>query len=408
LILKSDGFTGTVATDWFQNADLSYHQFEQTYWRRQPWAAQGLFENLLESISEQLNKKKLLELSADEMIDTRIISRQPAMSKDDHPYDYELALGPFEQASLVTGEMLMLQGLEQHLPVIAELLTNHFGFLPRWRIDDVMASYGNTGASCGPHFDHYDVFLLQVRGEKQWLLADGPFSDADLLPDVDIRLLEHFPFSQTLTQSAGDLLYIPPGVGHYGIASDDSLTLSIGLRNPTLVEMISSLADQITDSITTTETLDDQLGAADMGLQAMDIEQLSSRLIPVLSQPEAISRWFGCYMTEPPRPELIEPEDEINLDWDNLDAQTQQGYLVCHLATRLCHQARASDTLLFVNGEALEAPADVNNWFAPLARLRTIPLTLIPADPVQQALVTYLLDTGAVTLEGIDSPSAQF
>jgi ribosomal protein L16 Arg81 hydroxylase len=96
LIVKSDGFAGTVAAGWFQNTDLSYDQFEQTYWRQQPWAAQGLFDNLLENISKQLNSKNLLELSADEMIDARIISRQPAMSKDDHPYDYELALGPFE------------------------------------------------------------------------------------------------------------------------------------------------------------------------------------------------------------------------------------------------------------------------------------------------------------------------
>jgi 50S ribosomal protein L16 3-hydroxylase len=399
LISKADELAEHAATAeaqrWFENTELSYQEFEQQYWRRQPWAAKGVFDNLLRNINKQLNSKALLTLASDEMIDTRIISREPAISKDEHPYDYELALGPFEQDSLVTGEMLMLQGLEQHLDVIADLLTNHFSFLPRWRIDDVMASYGDAGASCGPHFDHYDVFLLQVRGEKQWLLADGPFTDDDLLPDADIRLLEHFPFSQTLTQTAGDLLYIPPGVGHYGIASDDSLTLSIGLRNPTLVEMISSLADQITDSMTAIDTLDDRLGAADMGLQAPDIEQLRARLIPALSQPETISRWFGCFMTEPPRPELIVPEDDISPEWGDLHSK-----LVCHLATRLCHQTRASDTLLFVNGEALEAPSSAVDWFAPLARLRAIPLAAIPADSEQQDLVVYLLETGAVTLEG--------
>jgi 50S ribosomal protein L16 3-hydroxylase len=383
------------AQSWFKNTLLSYQEFEQQYWRRQPWTAKGIFENLLEDINKTLNSKELLVLASNEMIDTRIISREPAASKDDHPYDYELTLGPFEQDRLDTGEMLMLQGLEQHLAVVSELLTDHFSFLPRWRIDDVMASYGDAGASCGPHFDHYDVFLLQVRGEKQWLLADGPFTDEDLLPDADVRLLEHFPFSQSLTQSAGDLLYIPPGVGHYGIASDDSLTLSIGLRNPTLVEMISSLADQITDSMAATDTLDDQLGAADMGLQTTDIEQLRTRLIPALSQPETIGRWFGCFMTEPPRPELIVPRDDLHLG-----ERVRQGKLVCHLATRLCHQARAHDALLFVNGEALEAPASVITWFTRLARLRTIPFSDIPADPAQQALVTYLLETGAVTFEG--------
>jgi 50S ribosomal protein L16 3-hydroxylase len=401
VISKTDEFAentaATSAQSWFEKTQLSYQEFEQQYWRRQPWAAKGIFDKLLDNISKHLNSKYLVSLAADETIDTRIISREPATSKDDHPYDYELTLGPFEQDTLATGEMLMLQGLEQHLTVVSELLTKHFSFLPRWRIDDVMASYGNAGASCGPHFDHYDVFLLQVRGEKQWLLADGPFTDDDLLPDVDIRLLGHFPFSQTLTQSAGDLLYIPPGVGHYGIASDDSLTLSIGLRNPTLVEMISSLADQITDSMTATDTLDDRLGAADIGLQATDIEQLRAKLIPALSQPAAISRWFGCFMTEPPRPELITPNDDIGLEWGAL-----KGKLVCHLATRLCHQTRASDILLFVNGEALEAPSSAVNWFAPLARLRTIPLAAIPTDPEQQDLVDYLLETGAVTFEGDD------
>ena len=370
---------------WFKHADITYAQFQQHYWRKRPWHGENLLDNALSNIDKTLNNNALFSLSGDPIIESRVISGALA--------DYQLELGPFDIEGLASGEMLMIQGLEQHLEVISDLLTSHFGFLPRWRINDVMASYGHNGASCGPHFDHYDVFLLQIRGEKHWQLAPGPFTDDDLLADADIRLLATFPSGETLTQRPGDILYIPPGVGHYGIASEDSLTLSIGLRNPTLAEMISSLADQITDELVNTETLDDRLGEPASGLMPDDIQQLQAKLIPELTRAGTISRWFGCYMTQVQEPDLITPDDDAVIHWP-----TAKGTLVCHLPTRLCHQQGADSGMIFVNGVASEVGPEVLRWFSVLETLRRIDLADIPADPSHRSVIDWLLQEGAVAL----------
>ena len=370
---------------WFEHADITYKQFQQRYWRKRPWHGENLFGITLANIDKELNNNNLFYLAGDPLIESRVISGAPE--------DYQLELGPFDIENLASGEMLMIQGLEQHLEVISDLLTRHFGFLPRWRINDVMASYGHSGASCGPHFDHYDVFLLQIRGEKHWQLAPGPFTDDDLIADADIRLLETFPTTDTLTQRAGDILYIPPGVGHYGVASEDSLTLSIGLRNPTLAEMISSLADQITDELVDTQTLDDRLGEPASGLMPDDIQQLQDKLIPELTRAGTISRWFGCYMTQLQEPDLITQDDNAVIHWP-----TAKGALVCHLPTRLCHQQGPDSGMIFVNGTASEVDPEVLSWFAVLETLRRIDLADIPAAPAHRSVIDWLFQEGAVAL----------
>ena len=370
---------------WFEHADITYKQFQQRYWRKRPWHGENLFGNTLANIDKELNNNNLFSFAGDPLIESRVISGAPE--------DYQLELGPFDIENLASGEMLMIQGLEQHLEVISDLLTRHFGFLPRWRINDVMASYGHSGASCGPHFDHYDVFLLQIRGEKHWQLAPGPFTDDDLIAGADIRLLETFPTTDTLTQRAGDILYIPPGVGHYGVASEDSLTLSIGLRNPTLAEMISSLADQITDELVDTQTLDDRLGEPASGLMPDDIQQLQDKLIPELTRAGTISRWFGCYMTQLQEPDLITQDDNAVIHWP-----TAKGALVCHLPTRLCHQQGPDSGMIFVNGTASEVDPEVLSWFAVLETLRRIDLADIPAAPAHRSVIDWLFQEGAVAL----------
>ena len=124
---------------WFEHADITYKQFQQRYWRKRPWHGENLFGNTLSNIDNELNNNNLFYLAGDPLIESRVISGAPE--------DYQLELGPFDIENLASGEMLMIQGLEQHLEVISDLLSRHFGFLPRWRINDVMASYGHSGAS---------------------------------------------------------------------------------------------------------------------------------------------------------------------------------------------------------------------------------------------------------------------
>ena len=101
------------------------------------------------------------------------------------------------------------------------LLQTEFTFLPLWQVDDVMASLGQSGASCGPHFDRYDVFLLQLSGSKSWQLDAGAHQEHQLQQDSELRLLERFEPSCSVQCEPGDVLYVPPGVGHNGICQDN-------------------------------------------------------------------------------------------------------------------------------------------------------------------------------------------
>ena len=138
----------------------------------------------------------------------------------------------------------MVQAVDLWVPAVAELL-QRFDFLPRWRLDDVMVSFATPGGGVGPHVDQYDVFLLQVEGERDWSVAattakaGAPTEDGSLQPGSSLRVLQNFEPVQRWSLAPGDMLYLPPGVPHWGVAKTDCLTFSIGFRSPSASEMLS-------------------------------------------------------------------------------------------------------------------------------------------------------------------------
>ncbi|MCB1647148.1 MAG: hypothetical protein KDI36_16925, partial [Pseudomonadales bacterium] len=340
-------------------------------------------EATLESLSNDLNNKDLFELSGSELVESRLVHHQPGSSH------YQVSFGPFETECLQSGDMLMIQGLEQFSPAVADLLTGTFSFLPRWRIEDVMGTLGDEGANCGPHFDHYDVFLLQIRGTKHWQISNGPFREDQLIADADLRLLADFPVTSSLLQRPGDLLYIPPGVGHHGIASDDSLTLSVGLRNPTLPELLTNLTDFLLDDTTAANPLTDGSQVTSPVITGTELTQLQAPLLEAISSP-ALSDWYGCYMTQLREPELIEPDGSyVAADLDGLEG------LSCSLPTRLC---RLSGDVCFVNGEAYTVSDDEDypGWFDTLCTSRYLPRSALPSGTAGRTLLLKWLNLGAL------------
>ena len=373
---------------WFPDAPISPEQFQKDYWRSRP--VQLGNDSSLAALSGQITPALILGLCQDDLVESRLIEVKEGR--------YSLKFGPFDQESLPVNNMLMVQSLESHLPMVADLLTDRFDFIPRWRIDDVMASYADADMSCGAHFDHYDVFLIQLRGSKHWQLDEGGHTDVELSTQSEIRLLDQFKATQHIEQRCGDILYIPPGIGHWGLASDDCLTLSIGVLNPTLHEMISHLADSVGDILDTADTLDDQLDADKSAISFASTCAITQKMAESLQNPSLTQQWYGSYMTELREPELVTPlETELNAK-QVLDYLRVTNTFHCHLATRLAFQV-INETLLliFVNGQCFESDPSILAWLRILEATRQVDAWQIVINERNIEVLAFLLNTGAIS-----------
>ncbi|MDG1206528.1 MAG: cupin domain-containing protein [Pseudomonadales bacterium] len=388
---------------WPAEAKQTQATFLDETWRRR---ALVFAEKLdIAPLAKRLTESELANLAKQDIVESRIISA--------NKQHYEMEFGPFSIDTVAADELLMIQSLEAYYDEIADFIARYFAFLPRWRIDDVMASYGHEGANCGAHFDHYDVFLVQVRGQKHWSLDNGGHTDLDLDETADVRLLKQFAPTWQTIQGPGDILYIPPGVGHHGIASKDSLTLSVGIRNPTASEMISHLADYVAQDSSAGRTLDNELYRLSDASSEQTIREptgdfskdlilrLQKQLSTVLLDEALLSRWYGVYMTEPREPDVfIEPTNN-GLDDEEDDVLRNISRIDLHLATRLAYTLSNADVTLFVNGQAYSATAADLVWFLPLQNARTVSTNSLKLDKPSQQIISQLLDQGALVIPDI-------
>ena len=157
--------------------------------------------------------------------------------------DWALEYGPFSQDELPSldrpYQSLLIQDMDKKYPQVTQLL-NAFSFLPNWLLDDIMVSQAGPGGSVGPHVDAYDVFLIQAAGARRWELA-GNFQP-DLNEDFELAVLRNFKAENSCVAEPGDVLYVPAGVAHHGIAQQNSQTWSVGVRAPSSAELLSELA----------------------------------------------------------------------------------------------------------------------------------------------------------------------
>ncbi|MDH3643377.1 MAG: cupin domain-containing protein [Gammaproteobacteria bacterium] len=285
--------------------DLSPNQFLREYWQRQPL----LVRNALPDYRSPVSPDELAGLALDADVESRLVMEHG----DAGPW--ELRHGPFQDSDFLglpeRDWTLLVQAVDLWVPEV-KLLLQQFDFLPPWRFDDIMVSYAVPGGSVGPHFDQYDVFLLQVEGERRWEIGESVDDKADLLPQSDLRILQRFKASRQWALAPGDMLYLPPRVSHWGVAVTGSLTYSVGFRSPTLSEMLGDLAVEVL-------ARDDQLHYSDPPLNgAMASEEIASEfvkqarelLLRALDNDELLADWFARFMTAPKYPELEEDTGE--------------------------------------------------------------------------------------------------
>jgi 50S ribosomal protein L16 3-hydroxylase len=208
-------------------------EFIQQYWQKNPCLIRQAFPGLKSPITPE----ELAGLACEDGVHSRLIIEKDA----DTPW--KLLYGPFQEEVFLklpeTHYSLLVSECEKWVPALSKLL-DQFRFIPHWRIDDLMVSYAPPGGSVGPHSDEYDVFLLQAQGSRKWQYSDCRVENQPLIPDLDLAIMQVFNADHEAVLHPGDMLYLPPGIAHHGVAIDDCLTFSIGFRAPTAIEVLES------------------------------------------------------------------------------------------------------------------------------------------------------------------------
>ncbi len=220
---------------------MSAETFLAEYWQKKPL----LIKQGLPALAGMFEPEDVLGLALEDGVSARLISQD-----DTNPDQWSLKQSPLSEQDIDQAPTLwtiLVQNLEQWSPELGEMWS-HFDFIPKWQQDDIMVSVAPQGGSVGAHYDEYDVFLAQGFGERRWLLGKMCDANTPFVPDQPIRLLDDMGeiiFDEVL--EAGDVLYVPPGLSHHGIAQNDCLTFSFGFRRPNLVQIIDEVADVATN-----------------------------------------------------------------------------------------------------------------------------------------------------------------
>jgi len=324
---------------------LSPQLFMKKHWQKKPL----LIRQAIPDFKPLLDRAALFELAEHEDAQARLVVQQPGQTPG-----WQLKSGPFARRALPPlkqpGWTVLVQGVDlQHDAVHA--LMNQFRFVPDARLDDLMISYASDGGGVGPHFDSYDVFLLQAQGRRRWRI--GRQKDRSLQPDVPLKILAHFEPEEEFVLEPGDMLYLPLLHAHDGIAMGECMTYSIGFRSPSRAELarelLQRLAEDAEDAVGVAVYRDPKQAAvsqpAEIPAQMLDFAR--DALQDALKDPAALGRALGEYMTEP----------KANVWFDATEPITDQalagqgGQIQLDRRTKMMFDAQH----IFINGESFRS-----------------------------------------------------
>ncbi|MGE1154083.1 JmjC domain-containing protein [Pseudomonas kitaguniensis] len=328
---------------------ITAREFLRDYWQKKPL----LIRQAITDFESPIDADELAGLALEEEVESRLV-----IEHGERPW--ELRRGPFAEDAFSTLPerewTLLVQAVDQFVPEVAELL-EHFRFLPSWRIDDVMISFAAPGGSVGPHFDNYDVFLLQAQGKRTWKIGQMCNSESPLLQHADLRILAEFEQSEEWVLEPGDMLYLPPRLAHFGIAEDDCMTYSVGFRAPSAAEVLTHFTDFLSQYLTDEERYTDadaQPVSDPHQIQADALDRLKSLLAEHMSDERMLLTWFGQFMTEPRYPELVAGEELGEEDFIN--SLEGGAILVRNPSARMAWSEVDDDVLLFASGQSRYLP----------------------------------------------------
>jgi 50S ribosomal protein L16 3-hydroxylase len=316
---------------------LTPQQFMKRHWQRKPL----LVRQAIPGFQALLDRAALFELAARDGVESRLVTCRDGR--------WRLRQGPLARRALPSlkqpGWTLLVQGVDLHHEGIHQLL-QQFRFVPDARLDDLMISYASDGGGVGPHFDSYDVFLLQAQGRRRWKI--GREKDLSLRDDVPLKILARFEPEQEFVLEPGDMLYLPPRYAHDGIAEGECMTYSIGFRAPRRAELARELLQRIAEEADDVAGADllyrDPLSPAtgQPGAVPPDLQDFARQsLEALLRDPQALPRALGEYLTEP----------KASVWFEAGRAPRLLRAVALDRRTRMMHDARH----IFINGESYRA-----------------------------------------------------
>jgi 50S ribosomal protein L16 3-hydroxylase len=315
---------------------LTPAQFMRRHWQKKPL----LVRQAIPQFTPPLSRMDLFELAAEEGVESRLVQLLRGAWKLRH--------GPFTRRALPALQQpdwtLLVQGVDLHNDAVHALL-QQFRFVPEARLDDLMISYAGNGGGVGPHFDSYDVFLLQAHGKRRWRI--GRQKDLSLREDIPLKVLAHFEPEEEFVLEPGDMLYLPPRYAHDGIAEGECMTYSIGFRAPARAdlaqELLVRLAEDAADDDATFLYRDSGQEAAvePAAIPARLQDFAREALSRALARPLALEQVLGEYLTEPKASVWFESgKPGVMLEGVRLDRRSRMMYDAHHI---------------FINGESYRA-----------------------------------------------------
>ncbi|WP_341675389.1 cupin domain-containing protein [Niveibacterium sp. SC-1] len=337
---------------------LSARDFLAQYWQKKPLLVRGAIPDF----QGVFDRASLLDLACDEDVESRMVWHQNDA--------WQLARGPFRPSDfkrrrdawsvLVSGANLMSEP--------ADALLRRFSFIPQARLDDLMVSYATPGGGVGPHFDSYDVFLLQGAGVRRWQI--GKQRDLSLIEGAPLRILRDFRPSHEWDLQPGDMLYLPPRYAHNGIALSDCMTYSIGFRAPATQELAEGFLSFLQEELELKGRYADpdlKLARHPAALPEDMIDQVSEMLARIRWGRADVARFLGRYLSEPKAHVFFDPPERPLTEKAFVTACTRRGFAL-DLKTQLLFRGKQ----LYLNGEVEDPPSSLLKRLQKLADLRCL------------------------------------
>ncbi len=332
---------------------ITPEQFLAEYWQKKPL----LIKQGLPQLIDMFEPEDMLGLAIEEEASARLLTQ--ANTKKEGQAQWQLKKSPLTELdfdNLPKQWTVLVQNLEQWSPELGQLW-QAFDFIPQWQRDDIMVSYAPKGGSVGKHYDDYDVFLAQGYGHRRWQLGKFCDQNTEFVADEPIRLFDDMGeiiFDEIL--EAGDVLYVPPKLSHFGVAQDDCLTFSFGCRRPNLMQIIDSMADIATnDSDLFVPMLLPQAMQASGALQTQSIEAIKNQLLQLLQSElgDHIIRQAVSEVVSKRQYDALMPEETLDTD-ELMQALLEGGTLQADYSNRLLYTQDSNNTVLYANGQRID------------------------------------------------------
>lgn len=352
--------------------------FLEEYWQKKPL----LIRQAVPGFKGLVSRDRLFELACDPDVESRLVRFADG--------EWTLQRGPQKPGNLRGKKnpwTVLVQGLNLFEPE-GDALLHRFNFIPQARLDDLMVSYAVDGGGVGPHFDNYDVFLLQGTGQRRWQIANQ--ADRTLLPDVPLKILAHFDPVYDWVLEPGDMLYLPPHWAHNGIAIGECTTYSIGFRSPTAQELGAEFLGWMQERI----ALEGLYADPDLKLQANSalisdamIDQVSEMLSRITWTRDDVADFLGFSLTEPKPHVFFDAPDNPLSAKKFARALQQKGYRL-DARTLLLFTHRG----FFLNGEPVCEPPGTHDMLSRLAHARSLPAESDISPELQDLLYEWYVD----------------